>query len=94
MAKLTRRKMLWTSSASVATLGGVAALLAGVNHQSASAAAPKTSSAAAQISTSASGSMIAYVSDVTKGEVRLMMGEKEFVMQDSALVQHMLNSAH
>lgn len=97
MAKLTRRKMLWTSSASVAALGGVAALLAGVNRQTTHAAAPETSTSnsAVQLPTSsASGPMVAYVSDVTKGEVRLMVGEKEFVVQDAALVSHMVNSAH
>lgn len=89
MAKMTRRTMLWATSAGVATLSGVAALVTGMqHHQKANAAAPTTAATAATGS-----SLVLFVSDVTQGEIHLMTGEREVVIQNAAMVRQLLSMA-
>ncbi|GAC1432391.1 MAG: hypothetical protein PVS3B3_36940 [Ktedonobacteraceae bacterium] len=86
MAKMTRRAMLWATSASVAAVTGAAALV-GKQTESASAAAPSTTGIAA------SGSVTAYIADVKSGKISLLFGEKEVVINNPALVQQIVGAA-
>lgn len=87
MAKMTRRAALVATSAGIATLTGVGAVLAQSQHtqQVHAAAAPSTATGA-----TATGSLTVFVKDVTKGQVSLMMGEREVVVQNAALVRQLL----
>ena len=88
MAKMTRRAALVATSAGIATLTGVGAVLAQSQHVQkahAAAAAPSTSTGA-----TTTGSLTVFVKDVTKGQVSLMMGEREVVIQNAALVRQLL----
>ncbi|GAC1397810.1 MAG: hypothetical protein NVS4B12_01370 [Ktedonobacteraceae bacterium] len=89
MAKMTRRAMLWATSAGVAALSGAAAVLVGEQRaKKVEAAAPTTTGA------TASAPLAVYVPDVTKGEVHVMLGEQEFVTQNADLVRQLLSMAH
>ncbi len=88
MAKMTRRAALMATSAGIATLTGVGAVLSQSQHPQkahAAAAAPSTATGA-----TTTGSLTVFVKDVTKGEVSLMMGEREVVVQNPALVRQLL----
>lgn len=89
MAKMTRRAMLWATSAGVAALSGAAAVLAGEQHaKQVEAAAPTTTGA------TASGSLVVSIRDVTKGEVHVLLGDQAFVTQNPGLVRQLLSMAH
>lgn len=88
MAKMTRRAMLWATSASVAALSGAAALVAtNKSEQSAKAAAADTTGAAA------TGSMMVYVANVQKGTLSVSIGDREVTVNNPALVSQLLNIA-
>ncbi len=87
MAKMTRRAMLWATSAGVAAVTGAAALVAGKQLQSAEAAAPTTNVAA-------TGSLTAHIKDVSSGKVSIFMGEREIIVNNPALVHELLGSIH
>jgi hypothetical protein len=85
MEKMSRRAMLWATSAGVATLSGVTAVLVGTQREKkAEAAAPTTTGA------TATGSLALYVKDVSKGRVSVMMGEQEVVLNNPDLVRQIL----
>ncbi len=85
MAKMTRRAMLWATSAGVAAATGVAALVAGQKTEGAKAAAATTEVAV-------NSSVTAYIADPKSGKISLLIGEKEIVVTNSALVQQILNA--
>ena len=86
MAKMTRRAALVATSAGIATLTGVGAVLSQSPHaQKAHAAAPSTATGA-----TTTGSLTVFVKDVSKGQVSLLMGEREVVVQNAALVRQLL----
>ena len=78
MAKMTRRAMLWATSAGVAAVAGVTAL-AGKQLQSASAAGSASTEVAA------SGSATLYIADVKSGKMSLMVGENENLLSTTLL---------
>lgn len=86
MAKMTRRAMLWATSAGVAAVTGVTALVAGQKLESANAAAPATTAV------STTGSVTAYIADAKSGNISLMFGENEVVVHNPALVQQILSA--
>ncbi len=88
MAKMTRRAMLWATSAGVAAVTGVTALVAGKQIESASAAAP------ASVEVATGGSVTAYIADVKSGKISLLFGEKEVVITNPALVQQIVSAIH
>ena len=83
MAKMTRRAMLWATSASVAAATGVAALVAGQKIESANAAPAEVA---------VSGSVTAYIANAQSGKISLLVGEREIVVNNPALVQQILNA--
>jgi hypothetical protein len=92
LAKLTRRGFIGQTTASVATIGVLAALPT-------LAAAPEmtdvvaSDSAAAELSaTTFSESVVAHVSDLASGEVTIMSGTKEIVLRDADLVMRLLKA--
>ncbi|GAC1392398.1 MAG: hypothetical protein NVS4B11_20000 [Ktedonobacteraceae bacterium] len=89
MAKMTRRTMLWATSASVAALGGAAALIANNERGKTVEAAASTTTGA-----NANGPLAVFIPDATKGEVHVMLGEQEFVTQNPDLVRQLLSMAH
>ncbi len=86
MAKMTRRTMLWATSASVAAATGIAALIAGRKIESADAASATTEVVA-------NSSVTAYIADPRSGKVSLLVGEKEIVVHNPGLVQQILSAA-
>ena len=86
MAKMTRRAMLWATSAGVAGVAGVAALLAGEKTMNANAAGT-TSSEVATI-----GSATVYIADVNGDTLSILSGENEIIVHNAALVKQLLSS--
>ena len=92
MAKLTRRGFIGQTSASVATIGVLAAVpgLAAVNE---GADAVASDAAATELSTSTfSESLVAHVSNLATGEVSIMTGTREVIFHDTELVMRLLKA--
>ena len=94
MAKLTRRGFIGQTSATVATIGVLAAVPT-------LAAAPEmtdvvaSDTAAAELSTTTfSEPLVAHVSDLASGEVTIMSGTKEIILRDADLVMRLLKAVH
>jgi hypothetical protein len=92
LAKLTRRGFIGQTTASVATIGVLAAV-PGL------AAAPEmtdvvaSDTAAAELSTTTfSESVVAHVSDLASGEITIMSGTKEIILRDTDLVMRLLKA--
>jgi hypothetical protein len=92
MTKLTRRGFIGQTTASVATIGVLAAVPT-------LAAAPEmtdvvaSDAAAAELSTTTfSESVVAHVSDLASGEVTIMSGTKEIILRDADLVMRLLKA--
>ncbi len=98
MAKMTRRKLLVTTSTGAVAVGGAAALFTGLHYDgskaSAASAVAETTDATLLPASSSMGPLAAYVGDVTKGEVHIMLGQQEIIIQNPALVRQILNSVH
>ena len=86
MAKMTRRTMLWTTSAGVAALSGVAALV-GVNQGKKAEAAATTATGV-----TATGALTVHIKNIRNGRVSIMMGEREIVVNNPALVRELLKT--
>jgi hypothetical protein len=88
MAKVTRRRLLKTTSIGAATVGMLAAA-----PRLAAFAAPATAEQAPELSaTSLSGPMVTYVRNLAKGEVGILVGEREIVYRDPELVKRLLKA--
>ncbi len=85
MAKMTRRAMLWATSAGVAAVAGVSAL-AGKQLTSASAAGATSSEVAT------SGSATIYIANVNGDTLSILSGESEIIVHNAALVKQVLSS--
>jgi hypothetical protein len=87
MTKLTRRSFLMQTSASAATLSllPVIPALAAVAH-SPEALVPGSPAAF-------TGPLVAHVSDVTTGEITLLVGSREVVFRDRHLVGRLIKAA-
>ena len=90
MTKLSRRGFIGQTTASVATIGVLAAVPT-------LAAAPEmtdvvaSDTAAAELSaTTFSESVVAHVSNLASGEVTIMSGTKEIILRDADLVMRLL----
>jgi hypothetical protein len=81
MSDTTRRKLLAVSGASVAA--GTVGLTMGPAH----------AGEARRSATSAQESVVAYVQDHRSSEVRLLVGEREIVVDDHDLATRILNAA-
>ena len=86
MAKMTRRAMLWATSAGVAAVAGVTAL-AGKELTSANAA----SATSTEVATG--GSVTAYIADAKSGKISLTFGQKEVIITNPALVSEIVSYA-
>ena len=88
MAKMTRRAMLWATSAGVAALSGAAALVAtNKSEQSAKAAAADTTGV------TATAAMMVYVANVQKGTLSVSIGDREVTVNNPDLVRQLLSVA-
>jgi hypothetical protein len=88
MAKLTRRDLIKQTSAGAAALGALAAVpgLAGVQG------APEAHGAGLSAA-DRNGPLVAYLRDVAKGEIGLLVGTREIIVRDPELVQRLLRAA-
>jgi hypothetical protein len=87
MAKVSRRRLLKTTSIGAATVG----MLAAAPHLAA-LAAPAAEQAPELSATSLSGPMVTYVRNLAKGEVGILVGEREIVYHDTDLVKRLLKA--
>ncbi len=91
MAKLSRRGFLGQTTASMATIG----VLAAVPQLAATSDLPETSAAAlstAEMSAAdLAGPLVAHVSDLASGEIALLVGTQEVIVRDPGLVMRLLN---
>jgi hypothetical protein len=87
MEDLTRRSFLRQTSVGAATLG----LLPAVPALAAVHVSPET--AVTQGSAPVTGPIIAHVSDVTRGEIALLVGSREIIFRDPRLVARLLKAA-
>lgn len=83
MPESTRRGFIIMAGAGAAAVGAVAA----ASDATAAPAHVKTSDV------TANGPLVAYVSDVRKGEVSVLVGEREVVLHDHALVAKLVRAA-
>jgi hypothetical protein len=91
MAKLTRRGLLKTTSIGAATVGVLAAGFTAAPRLAAMAA---PSDATTELSAaSVSGPMVAYVRDLARGEVGVLVGEREIIYRDPDFVMRLLKAA-
>ena len=92
MAKLTRRGFIGQTTASVATIGVMAAvptMIAAPEMTDAVAA----DTAAAELSASTfSAPLVAHVSNLATGELSIMSGSKEIILRDTDLVMRLLKA--
>jgi len=87
MAKVSRRRLLKTTSIGAATVG----MLAAAPHLAA-LAAPATEQTPELSATSLPGPMVTYVRNLAKGEVGILVGEREIVYHDTDLVKRLLKA--
>jgi len=87
MEKVTRRRLLKTTSIGAATVGMLAAA-----PNLAALAAPAAKQTPELTATSLSGPMVTYVRNVAKGEVGILVGEREIVYHDTDLVKRLLKA--
>jgi hypothetical protein len=81
MSEPTRRGFL-----TIAGAGAAAAGLAGV--------APAATAAPVRAPAGASGPLVVYVTDMQRGELTLMVGEREVVVHDRDLTGRLARAAH
>ena len=91
MSDGTRRVFLSTSSLGAAAVG-VAALTPTLARAAGSTGGTENLAAALPDTSALTGSLVAFVSDVRAGEVSLMVGEEEIVVQDKELVSRLLRA--
>ncbi len=89
MAKLSRRGFFKQTSASVATLG----LLAAVPMLTADPEAVDVATTDLSAVT-LSGPLIAHVSDFASGEISLLVGTQEVILRDPQLIMRLLQAVH
>jgi hypothetical protein len=93
LAKLTRRGFIGQTTASVATIGALAAVPTLTAAPEMTNVVASDSAAAAELSaTTFSESLVAHVSDLAAGEVTIMSGTKEIILRDSDLVMRLLKA--
>jgi Ubiquitinol-cytochrome C reductase Fe-S subunit TAT signal len=83
MPDSTRRGFLIMAGAGAAAVGAVAV----ASDASAAPATVKTADV------TANGPLVAYVSDVHKGEISVLVGEREVIIHDRALVAKLAHAA-
>ena len=88
MTKQTRRRFLKQSSVGVATVGVLAAA-----PRLAAVAAPANTSVTELSTTTMSGPLMAYVRDLARGELGVLVGTREVILHDPDLVVRLLNAA-
>lgn len=92
MDKLTRRDFLQKSSIGVVAGATMIGALAGEIQPAAAATGPAGSSNGSNRDTS-SGPLVAYVRDGRRGEVAIMVGDREVVRRDHELVRRLQRAA-
>lgn len=95
--RLTRRTLLFRTSAGAAAIGALAAAprLLGSQPSAAAAtiaAASSTQGTATATTRSASEPVMAYIRDASQGEIALYAGTKEVILRDPELVSRILQS--
>ena len=94
MADLSRRTFLGASAAAAgAAVIGVPIATAAVGSGTAAAAAP-LAAGGALLGAKASGPLVAYVKDVSSGDVSIMVGTQEVKYHDPDLVARLARAAH
>ena len=92
MAKLTRRGFIGQTTASVATIGVLAAVPTLVAAPEMTEVVASDSAAAELSATTFTESVVAHVSNLASGEVTIMSGTKEIVLRDADLVMRLLKA--
>lgn len=88
MAKITRRGFLKQTSVGMAATGVLTTVSLAEAHNRPAAAAKQTSP------TMYNEPVVAHVRDAATGEVALMVGTREIVYRDPALVARLLKAVH
>lgn len=90
---ISRRTFLKSTAGVAAGAATVAALPGGVALASTTAAADGEATAASSEAAAATGPVIAYIEQGRRSEIRVMVGDREVVHRDPALVRRLLNAA-
>jgi hypothetical protein len=88
MAMLTRRGFIQKTSLGAATVGALITV-PGLAHVPEAFAAPDSKVSPGKLS----GSLVAHVRNVSTGEIALMVGTREIVYHDRALVARLVKAA-
>ena len=92
MTKLTRRGFIGQTTASVATIGVLAAVPTLVAAPEMTDVVASDTAAAELSATTFSESVVAHVSNLASGEVTIMSGTKEIILRDADLVMRLLKA--
>jgi hypothetical protein len=94
MDKLSRRKFFVQTSVGVGTVSALTASLTAVPHLAAVAALSHDESATTNSAGATNEPVVLYVRDYARNEVGLLVGQKEVIFHDSALVARIVRAAH
>lgn len=93
MAKLTRRGFIGQTTASVATIGVLAAVPTLAAAPEMTDVAASDAAAVEELSTTTfSEPLVAHVSNLATGELSIMSGTKEIILRDADLVMRLLKA--
>jgi anaerobic selenocysteine-containing dehydrogenase len=99
MNELSRRSFLKQSGATAAAAGALVVAPKALSRGTSStkrptaAAASRATSKTSKTSKSANRTLVAHVPDVRKDEVRILIGEREVILHDRALVSRLARAA-
>jgi len=94
LAKLTRRGFIEQTTASVATIGVLAAVPTLVAAPEMTDVVASDTAAAELSATTFAEPLVAHVSDLASGEVTIMAGTREIILRDTDLVMRLLKAVH
>lgn len=97
MTGSNRRKFIKTAGVGAAAVGAAALVPAATGSTPLGEKAPAAAPAAAKplaVPAAAKGAMVAYVRDVAKGEVSVMVEGREVTITDHQLVAKLANAVH
>ena len=90
----TRRNFIKTAGVGAAAVGAAALVPAAAATSTEGAKAPTVAAPALDLPAGASGAMVAYVHDVAKGEVSVMVEGREVTITDHHLVATLAHALH
>jgi anaerobic selenocysteine-containing dehydrogenase len=94
MSDITRRTFLKQSGATAAAAGALVAVPKGLDRtHSKTAAVHRTTAASSKARTTAQHTLVVHIPDSRKGELRVLVGDRQVVIHDRDLVARLQRAA-